>query len=80
MSDKAKPVRRLNSGNVTVAIWENAPGKGPRYTVTHSRSYKKDDEWKDSNSYTAAELMTLCKLLEMAHTWIVDQSTASRVA
>jgi hypothetical protein len=80
MSDKVKPVHRLKSGSITVAVWENAPGKGPRYTVTTSRSYKKDDEWKDSNSYSGDELMTLCKLLDMAHTWIVGQSIASRAA
>jgi len=80
MSDRAKPVRKLSSGNITVAIWENAPGKGPRYTVTANRSYKKDDEWKDSNSYSSDDLMTLCKLLDMAHTWIVNQSIDSKAA
>lgn len=80
MSDKAKPVRRLYSGKIAVAIWENAPGKGPRYTVTANRNYKKDDEWKDSNSYSSDELMTLSKLLDMANTWIVNRSIASKAA
>ena len=80
MSDKAKPVHRLRSGNITVAVWENAPGKGPRHTVTTSRSYKKDDEWKDSNSYTAADLPTLCKLLDMAFIWIVNAEQTARQA
>ena len=57
MSDKVKPVHRLQSGYITVAVWENAHGKGPRYAVTTSRSYKKDDEWKDSNSFSSDELM-----------------------
>ncbi|MGH7170119.1 MAG: hypothetical protein ACRELG_07575 [Gemmataceae bacterium] len=78
MSHKPKPVITFDTYPISVAVWENAPGKGPRYTVTHSRSYKKDDEWKDSNSYTAANLPALAKLLDVAHSWIVNQSAAVR--
>lgn len=80
MSSKAKPIITFDTYPIRVAVWENTPGKGPRYTVTHSRSYKKDDEWKDSNSYTASDLPTLAKLLDMAHTWIVNQSAAREQA
>jgi hypothetical protein len=80
MSAKAKPVITFDTYPINVAVWENAPGKGPRYTVTHSRSYKKDDEWKDSNSYTAADLPTLGKLLDMAFIWIVNAEQTARQA
>jgi len=78
MSHKSKPVITFDTYPISVAVWENAPGKGPRYTITHSRSYKKDDEWKDSSSYTAADLPALSKLLDMAHSWIVGQSATGR--
>ena len=78
MSSKAKPVITFDTYPISVAVWENAPGKGPRYTVTHNRSYKKDDEWKDSNSYTAADLPTLEKLLDMAFIWIVNAEQTAR--
>lgn len=30
MSDKAKPVITFDTYPISVAVWENAPGKGPR--------------------------------------------------
>jgi hypothetical protein len=78
MSSKTKPIITFDTYPISVAVWENSPGKGPRYTVTATRSYKKNDAWKDSNSFTAADLPTLAKLADMAHTWIVNQSAAPR--
>ncbi len=80
MSAKAKPAKTFDIYPISVAVWENAPGKGPRYTVTHSRTYKKDDEWKDSDSYTAADLPTLAKLCDMAFAWIVNAEQTARQA
>ena len=68
-----KPVHKLRDGAIEVAIWKNDGEKGPWYNVTHSRSYKQGDEWKESDSYGQDDLLVLAKLLDLAHTWILSQ-------
>jgi hypothetical protein len=67
------PAHKLRDGAIEVAIWRNDGEKGPFYTVTHRRSYKVGEEWKDSDSYGTDDLLHLTKLLDMAHTWILSQ-------
>ena len=77
MSDKSKtekarkPVHKLKDGTIELAVWQNEGDNGPFYTVTHKRSYKQKDEWKDSDSYGQGDLLALAKLLDLAHTWIL---------
>jgi hypothetical protein len=80
MSSKPRPVKTFDTCPIGVAVWENAPGKGPRDTVSHNRTCKKDDERKDSNSCTAADLPTLSKLCDMAFAWIVNAEQTARQA
>jgi hypothetical protein len=68
-----KPAHRIRAGAIEIAIWRNDSDKGPWYSVTPSRSYKQGEEWKQSDSYGMDDLLTLAKLLDMAHTWIMDQ-------
>ena len=51
----------------------SAPTHGPGYSVTMSRSYKQGEEWKQADSYGADDLLLLAKLLDQAHTWILEQ-------
>jgi hypothetical protein len=74
MSSNAKPVVTFDTCPVSVTIWENAPGTGPRYTVTATRSYKKDDEWQDSNNFTASELITLVERRGVASRRLREQA------
>lgn len=85
MSDKSKtekvrkPVHKLNDGAIEVAVWQNEGNNGPFYSVTHRRSYKQKDEWKESDSYGQDDLLVLCKLLDLAHTWcLIHQSQQKR--
>jgi hypothetical protein len=80
MADKAKPVHKIRAGALSVSIWQNDGEKGPWYSVTPSRSYKQGDQWKDSDSYGFEDLMTLAKLLDLAHTWILSQQPARQAA
>ncbi len=72
MSTKAKPVHRERAGGIEIAVWRNEGGKGPWYSVTVSRSYKKDEEWKQADSFGADDLPLLTKLLDRAHNWTID--------
>ncbi len=79
MADKSKtektrkPAHRLRDGAIEVSIWKNEGQAGSFYSVTHRRSYKQGDEWKESDSYGHDDLLTLAKLLDLAHTWILTQ-------
>jgi hypothetical protein len=80
MTDKAKPAHKIRSGALTVTVWKNDGDKGPWYSVTPARSYKQGEEWKESDSYGFEDLMTLAKLLDLAHTWILSQQAERKAA
>jgi hypothetical protein len=76
-----KPAHKIRHGALTVTIWKNDGGeKGPWYSAVPSRSYKQGEEWKESDSFGFDDLMTLAKLLDLAHTWIMTQQQAERQA
>lgn len=63
-----KPIRRLNDGNLTAAIWRNTSKEGtPYYAVTLARRYKRSDgTYADSHSYGPGELLRLADLAQKA--------------
>ena len=68
-SDKKKePIERLKawtgSGTVTGSVWENDNGDRKNYSVTVQRSYKKDDEWHNSDFLFPTDILTASHLLE----------------
>jgi hypothetical protein len=70
MATKLKPVWTRRVNGIEVAVWQN--DKGPPYSVTISRSYKKGEEWKQTDSFSGDDLPLLAKLIDHAHTWIID--------
>jgi hypothetical protein len=62
--------------NVRAAIWANDTEGGVRYNTTVSRIYKdpRDDQWKNSDSFGRDDLLLLAKVLDIAHTWISEQT------
>jgi hypothetical protein len=67
---KNVPVKTLRNRRIKAAIWENQGAKGVFYTVTISRSYKQNDVWRDSQSFSHNELLIVAKLMYDAHTAI----------
>lgn len=67
---KNLPVKTLRNRRIKAAIWENQSAKGVFYTVTISRSYKQNDVWRDSQSFSHNELLIVAKLMYDAHTAI----------
>ena len=70
--DKTKPVHEVRLGRIRAAIWENETQNGTRHNVTVSRLYKDGDKWKDSTSFGRENLPVVCKVLDIAHTWIYE--------
>jgi hypothetical protein len=77
----SSPAHKIRIGNLSAIIWRNSGENGPWYSVQPQRSYKNsDDEWRNTEALGADDLLTMAKLLDQAHTWIVQQMEADRKA
>ena len=74
------PAYRIRSGVLQVTIWRNHGERGPWYSVVRSRGYKQDDAWKETESLGFDDLLTMAKLFDQAHTWIMHQQQADAKA
>jgi hypothetical protein len=72
-----RPVHTIRYGSVRAAIWRNMIDAGnasrPVYNVTFSRSYKDGEQWKETGSFGADDLLVLAKAANDAHTYIHQQ-------
>jgi hypothetical protein len=77
----SKPAHKIRSGVLQVTIWRNHGEKGNFYNVIPTRSYKQgDDTWKESDSLGYDDLLSMAKLFDLAHTWIMHQQQADAKA
>jgi hypothetical protein len=75
------PAHRIRRGVLQVTIWRRTSDKGTFYSVVPSRGYKAgDDAWKDTDSLNEDDLLPMCKLLDLADTWIMHQKQADAKA
>ena len=68
-----KPVAEIVIGSIKAAIWKNDTTSGVRFNVTFSRFYKDGDQWKSTDSFGRDDLLTLAKVSDQAHDWIINQ-------
>ena len=77
----SQPAHKIRSGVLQVTIWRNTGDKGNYYSVVPTRGYKLDDDsWKETDSMGFDDLLTMAKLLDLAHTWIMHQHQADAKA
>lgn len=67
------PVKRFRIGNLTASVWKNEGQERAFYTVDIQRSYKDGDEWKNTTSLNASDLLNAAFLLQKANNWIMEQ-------
>lgn len=72
MTEKTKPVAKVKQGLIEASIWKNETKKGPRYSVTFTKHYKKGDQWKSTASFGPDDLLTLAQVASLAHTRIFE--------
>lgn len=69
-----KPAHQIRLSTLKAAIWANPTVRGTvRYSVTVQRIYKDRGLWRRSETFRRDDLLTLVKLLDLAHTWILQQ-------
>jgi len=57
--EKRKPIEKFRSGGVEAAVWENTGKNGSFYSVSVSRTFKKDGKLQETNSYGRSDLVHL---------------------
>lgn len=73
-----KPVHVVRYGAIKAAVWCNQTANGSMHNVTLTRSYKDGEEWKESASFGADDLLAAAKALSEAHTWIFGERYRAR--
>lgn len=69
-----QPVHEIRLGAIKATIWENETNNGIRYNVNLHRLYKDGDDWKQTESFGRDDLLTVAKVVDMAHSWIFEQA------
>lgn len=67
------PVHEIRFGTVKAAVWENKAGDNIIHNVTFSRSYRDENEWRNTDSFSRDDLLVVAKIADLAHTWIHEQ-------
>ena len=68
----ARPVHEVRIGLIKAAVWANTVEETVRHNVTFERSYKDGEEWKTTTSFGRDDLLTLSKIADLAHSWIIQ--------
>ncbi|HVT90651.1 MAG TPA: hypothetical protein VHD56_17480 [Tepidisphaeraceae bacterium] len=77
---KTKPTHEIRIGTVKAAIWSRTNEHGrTRYDVTVCRIFKRKDEkgWQYTDSFGVEELLTLAKVVDLAHSRIAELSQSN---
>jgi hypothetical protein len=74
----SQPAHKIRVGNLSVTFWRNTSiEKGTSwYTVNPSRSYKKGDDWKETDSLGFDDLLPMAELNRQAWAWVAKQMQA----
>ena len=66
------PIHTIRMGLIKASIWKNQTRAGDRHNVSLSRLYKNGDVWKESTKFGKDDLLVASKVLDQAHTWIIE--------
>jgi hypothetical protein len=74
MGDGNKPEQKFRAGSVTATVWKNVGNRNGRdtefFTVALQRSYKKGDEWQNTNSLRVRDISDAQLVLGKAHEYL----------
>jgi hypothetical protein len=76
----SQPAHKFRDGVLQVTIWRNPGEKGNWYSVIPSRGYKKGDDWNETASLREDDLLAMAKLLNQAHSWVLEAKRADAKA
>jgi hypothetical protein len=74
-----RPFSELKRFPLKAVIWENQTANGPMFSVQLARVYRDEqDQWHESHSLNADDLLGAAKLLNEADTLIQDELSERR--
>ena len=59
----SKPIREYSLGKCKAAVFQGEYDGKPTYSVKFQKSYKKDDEWKNTDYFNLTDLRDLAALV-----------------
>ena len=78
-TNQNQPVKKINDGRITAAIWKNFGEKGTFYSVTITRSFKDElGNYKDTDSFSGTDLLIVGRQAVKAYDAIADMRAADR--
>ena len=75
-----QPIHSIRFGYIKASIWQNQTKAGDRHNVTLTRLFRDGDQWRESNHFGRDDLLLLAKVVDMAHTWIVQNGMTVEAA
>ena len=75
---KQQPAHELRLGTIKAAIWRNDTESGVRFNVTFERLYMQENEWRSTSSFGRDDLLTLAKVADLAHSWIMNPEAEAK--
>ncbi len=70
--ESKQPVHVVRFGLIKCCVWRHAASKktGERHNISVTRLYRDGDVWRESHYFDRDSALTLCKAIDLAHTWI----------
>lgn len=80
-SEKSQPEAEFRINGVKAVVWKNETRNGHMFNTTLVRVYKDaEDEWQETHSLGRDDLLAAGKVLDEAHSFILDEERKARSA
>lgn len=79
-STNQKPAAKLRDGAIVATLWKKEGEHGVFFNTTIARTYKKGDDYKDTNSFGGAELLRVSRLAAKAYDLELQLKAEAKVA
>ncbi len=66
-STNQKPAAKLRDGAIVATLWKKEGENGVFFNTTISRTYKDGETFKDTNSFSGAELLKVSRIAAKAY-------------
>ena len=77
---KNAPEHKIRAGQVRVAVWRNSTQDGKTfYSCTLEKQFKKDNEWKTTNSLNKNDVPKAVLALQKAYEYLVLNKTQKEI-
>jgi len=66
-------IKKFSSGLIKATVWKNKTHDGGEFkTVSLNKSYQKNGEWKNANSYSTKDLDKAIQVLQEARNFLIE--------